>query len=65
MKVNDYLESRWKKNREKVIEINEHFDGCRYENSSIPIDECLCDCFNKQVFWLGMEQKSKDFYETN
>ncbi len=62
LKTNEILESNYSANKEKIININEHFEGCRYGGRSIPIDECLCDCLEKQVFDLGMKQQRDNFY---
>lgn len=62
MKVDKYLDANYKKNKKKVSEINEHFEGCNFRSSNIPIDECPCDCYNKQVFALGMRQGIDNFH---
>ena len=49
---------------ERILEINEHYEGCHFHNRSIPIDECTCNCYNKQIFKLGMEEQKRQFYET-
>ena len=62
MENNELDKKVFMKNRDKVLEINEHYDGCKYANRSIPIDECMCDCYNRQVFKLGRVAESDMFY---
>ena len=54
MKTDKYKNKVFEEYKEQIIGINEHFEGCRYTNKPYPINECLCDCYNKQVFNLGL-----------
>ena len=62
MKTDKYLDANFKKNKTKVSEINEHFEGCNFRSSSIPINDCPCECYDKQVFAIGMRQGTENFY---
>ena len=53
-----------KKRRKNIIsgeEIISHELDCRYVNrSGIPLDECMCDCYDNHVFKAGYEEGLKD-----
>lgn len=50
--------------RNKIMEISDHYEGCEYEKRLVPIDECLCDCYTKQIFDLGREVERDLFYSS-
>lgn len=56
MTVTDLERSAFEASRSDIIEITEHLKGCRGENSSIPMNECRCDCYEIQVFVIGYRQ---------
>lgn len=49
---------------QKVSDINEHYEDCRYFGRLIPIDECMCDCYVKQIFKLGRDAERDSFYNS-
>lgn len=42
--------------RKALYKVTEHQENCRYENTSIPLNECRCDCYDLQVFAIGYRQ---------
>ncbi len=40
----------------------QHYPGCRYKNSSIPLDECMCGCNERWWFELGREAERDAYY---
>ena len=48
--------------KQKIIEINEHFDGCQYAEGNAPIDVYPWNCYEKQIFNLGMDAREELFY---
>lgn len=48
---------------EKIKETLEHIKGCQYENRSIPIDECMCDCNEKHFYQAGLEAGKNEIME--
>ena len=62
MKDKEWEKAQYMSMKNKLIDISEHYDGCRYENTSIPINECRCDCYERQVFMLGFAAHEKSMY---
>ena len=52
----------FKKYRERITNINEHYEGCQYSGRDIPIDVCMCDCHVKQIFEIGRKAERDLFY---
>jgi len=46
----------------QITEIYKHYEDCQYINRTIPINECHCDCYVKQVFDLGRKAEKDLFY---
>ena len=54
----------FEEHREKVIAVNEHYDNCNFSTRMIPMDECPCDCYIKQIFKLGRQAERDSFYNS-
>jgi len=39
----------------KAKETVKHLKGCQYENRNIPIDECMCDCYEYHFYKAGQQ----------
>ena len=37
----------------KLSTYPEHEEGCSQSKSSVPISECVCDCYEKSIFYSG------------
>ena len=61
MKTNHFKDAVFKNNKELIDGIVNHYDGCNYAGRSIPIDECMCDCYVKQIFNLGRDAEKELF----
>lgn len=57
-----YKRNVFKKYKNKIMEINKHYDSCKYKDRHIPINECMCNCYEKQIFNMGREAQEKLFY---
>lgn len=42
--------------RKALYPATEHQKNCRYEKTSIPLNECRCHCYDLQVFAIGYRQ---------
>ena len=62
---NKFLDQNFSNAKEKVMEINTHYNDCHFRNSSAPIDVCSCYCYQKQIFQLGMQAQEALFYGGN
>ena len=61
--LNDkFLDANFAKYKDKVREINTHYNDCHFRTSNAPIDVCPCFCYQKQIFQLGMDAQEKLFY---
>lgn len=65
MKEDQFEKNVFKKFKEVILEINDHYDDCKYHGRSIPIDECACDCYQKQIFNLGRKAEKDLFYSSD
>ncbi len=45
-----------------ISQISKHYHGCNYENKGWTMHKCLCDCYIKQIFLLGMQAQKDLFY---
>ena len=65
--LNDkFLDESFAKSKDKIMEINTHYNDCHFRNSSAPIDVCSCYCYQKQIFQLGVEaQENNSIGENN
>lgn len=52
----------FKQYKEEILEIAEHYNSCAYKDRSIPINECRCDCYVKQIFDIGRKAQERIFY---
>ena len=62
METNHFKDAVFKKSKELIAEIKDHYDDCNYVGRSIPIDECMCDCYIKQIFYLVLVSE-KDLFQ--
>jgi hypothetical protein len=61
--LNDkFLDNLFAESKQKVMEINTHYNDCHFRNSSAPIDVCSCYCYQKQIFQLGMIAQEELLY---
>lgn len=49
-------------NRDKILEINQHYDDCLHKDRLAPLDVCPCNCYQEQIFLLGSEAQRDQFY---
>ena len=50
----------WLNNKDKIYDID-HYDDCKYKNSTAPINEMPCRCYGMQLFLIGMKAE-KDLF---
>lgn len=62
--IDPFLDNAFKNCSEAISEINEHYSNCYYVDKPIPINVCRCDCYVKQVFAIGMQEKERQFYKS-
>jgi len=62
MKHNQQHHNFYLANRDKILEINEHYEGCNYVHRNVPMNECACNCYEEQIFLLGSEAQRDQFY---
>ena len=62
MKSDQFKDNVFSNYVDEILEINEHYDNCEYVNRSIPLDECACHCYDKQVFNLGRQAEEELFH---
>jgi hypothetical protein len=43
--------------RDKILQINEHYDDCIHKNKPWPINKCECNCYEEQIFLLGVKNE--------
>ena len=59
MKSDKFKDTVFDNFMDEILEINEHYEDCRYFNRDIPIDECACNCYDKQLFNLGRQAEEE------
>lgn len=64
MKSYKFLDANFEDNIDEILNINEHYDDCHYDESMsfIPMNECMCRCYEKRIFEIGMQALEKLFY---
>lgn len=50
-------------NRDKIIEVTEHYDDCPNRARYVPIDVCTCNCYEEQIFMIGSNAQLDQFYK--
>lgn len=58
----DTNKNLFKKYKDKITAITEHYDGCQYIDRNIPIYVCMCDCYQRRIFELGRKAERDLFY---
>ena len=43
--------TQWREGREWPVLL--HLKGCRQTGRSVPVRECTCDCYDRQLFMYG------------
>lgn len=50
---------------EKLAEIYDHYEDCPWDGRATPLDECACDCYERQVFMLGYKLHERQMYQSD